>query len=206
MKTKLKLWLRRLVIRQAIRLVDAIESQCFTWQTSLRAKLVPQECPRVAGPAETVSDFRLAWRVTKVLFLLLGVLGFVSFFATLHAFYFLAFAFLTLSGWTAVFVIVKKFAAPASGRRAPAVVPSVAPAGEILADDALRLGESTEAQLTPPPGSVVCASAARRDFSQWQTRRDGLRPIVKPRKHRQRISSAEFNRRLAGEMEKIFGS
>jgi hypothetical protein len=39
MRNKIKLWLRRLLIRLAIHSVDAIESRCFFWQTTLRAKL-----------------------------------------------------------------------------------------------------------------------------------------------------------------------
>jgi hypothetical protein len=204
MRNKVNLWLRRLVIRQAIRIVDAIESQCFTWQTALRAKLAPE----MAEPPASVSDFCLAWRVTKVLFLLLGILVFVSFFATLHAFYFLCFTLLTLSGWMAVFAVARKIkfaTAPASGRRrAPASDTSpVAGAGESLAESAF-VPARAQTPPTPPPGSVVCASAARREsFTDWEARRAGVRPEPKPRRRRG-ISSAEFNRRVVGQMEEIF--
>jgi len=211
MKTKLNLWLRRLVIRLGIRIVDAIESQCYTWQTELRARLAPE----LADAPPRISDFSLAWRVTRVLFLLLGLVAFVSFFATLHAFYFLAFAFLTLAGWSAIFATVRKiqqFAAPASGRReAPASDPSPADAGEILADVAPKPARA-QAQPTPPPGSKN-PSTARQTFEEFARVRESERGgccaqqrignPARPRKRRG-ISSAEFNRRVVGQMEEIF--
>lgn len=209
---KVKRWLRRLAIRQAIRLVDAIETPCFNFQTSLRGRLAPD----TIEPAP-VSDFVLAWRVTRYLILFVGIVAIIAFFATLRTFYFAGFALAVVAGWSAIFALVRRIA----HRK------SLAVAWDITWDNA-----------TPPPARVVCALPRRREtlpdterdqntardrisdgtagetdtadqsprresFEEFEARRAGLRKPTSARRRRG-ISSADFNRRLAREMETVF--
>jgi hypothetical protein len=64
---------------------------------------------------------------------------------------------------------------------------------QVLAD-----GQAGTCAVAFPPASH------RESFTQWEARRSGLTPKVKKQSRRRGVSAAEFNHRLAIDMEKIF--
>jgi hypothetical protein len=204
MKT-LKLWLYRAMLRSAIRLVDFIESQCYQAQTILRGKLSPDTLSSPCQAEGSASDLGLAWRVTKVLLFLLGVVALISFFATLRTVYFITFACLCLGQWVLVFSLVRLIY-----RKKLSAAPSESARSKILRNETRPLSnaaEDTPASSIGPfavasSSSPRCAGDAGETFSEWQERQTG-KP-AKTYRRRRGISSAEFNRRMADEMEAVF--
>jgi hypothetical protein len=203
---KFKLWLYRGTLRSLIRLVDFIESQCYQAQTILRGKLSPDALPSPCQAEGSASDLGLAWRVTKVLLFLLGVVALISF-ATLRTVYFITFACLCLGQWVAVFSLVRLI-----HRQKLSAAPSESARSKILRKQTRPL--SNAAEDTPAssigPFAVASSSSPRRagdageTFSEWQERQTG-KP-AKTYRRRRGISSAEFNRRMADEMEAVFAT
>lgn len=202
--------LHRFLIRLAIRFVDFIESQCYQAQTVLRSRLSPDTLPspRQAESAATISDLGLAWRVTKVLFLLLGIVAFVAFFSTLRTVYFVAFAFMSLAEWFAVFSLVRLIY-----RKKVSAVPRESARSKILPARARSMPAAAENTPRSPgePSPRFCSSSPRHSdgrgesFAEWEVRRAGIRLPAHEKKHRRRgRSSAEFNRRLSEELEIVF--
>jgi hypothetical protein len=201
----MKLWFRRLALRLMIRIVDFIESQCYQAQTILRGKLSPDALPSPCQAEGSASDLGLAWRVTKVLLFLLGVVALISFFATLRTVYFITFACLCLGQWVLVFSLVRLIY-----RKRLSAAPSESARSKILRKQTRPL--SNAAEDTPAssigPFAVASSSSPRRagdageTFSEWQERQTG-KP-AKTYRRRRGISSADFNRRVADEMEAIF--
>jgi hypothetical protein len=201
----MKDWFRRLALRLMIRLVDFIESQCYQAQTILRGKLSPDTLSSPSQAEGSASDLGLAWRVTKVLLFLLGVVALISFFATLRTVYFITFACLCLGQWVAVFSLVRLIY-----RKKLSAAPSESARSKILRKQTRPL--SNAAEDTPAssigPFAVASSSSPRRaggageTFSEWQERETG-KP-AKTYRRRRGISSAEFNRRMADDMEAIF--
>jgi hypothetical protein len=194
----LKLWLYRATLRSAIRLVDFIESQCYQAQTILRGKLSPDTLPSPCQAEGSASDLGLAWRVTKVLLFLLGVVALISFFATLRTVY-------CLGQWVLVFSLVRLIY-----RKKLSAAPSESARSKILRKQTRPLSNAAE---EPPassigPFAVASSSSPRRagdageTFSGWQERQTGK--TAKTYRRRRGISSAEFNRRIVGQMEEIF--
>jgi hypothetical protein len=64
--------------------------------------------------------------------------------------------------------------------------------------------DRTPAGSTHARGDAAGIPVPRETFTQWEARRSGLTPKVKPQRRRRGVSSAEFNHRLATEMEAIF--
>ena len=196
----LKLWLYRLALRSAIRLVDFIESQCYQAQTILRGKLSPDTLSSPCQAEGSASDLGLAWRVTKVLLFLLGVVALISFFATLRTVYFITFACLCLGQWVAVFSLVRLIY-----RKKLSAAPSESARSKILRK---RPAVEDTPASSIGPFAVASSSSPRRagdageTFSEWQERQIG-KPS-KTYRRRRGISSAEFNRRIVGQMEEIF--
>jgi hypothetical protein len=196
----MKLWFRSLALRLMIRIVDFIESQCYQAQTILRGKLSPDTLPSPCQAEGSASDLGLAWRVTKVLLFLLGVVALISFFATLRTVYFITFACLCLGQWVAVFSLVRLIY-----RKKLSAAPSESARSKILRKR--PAAEDTPASSIGP-FAVASSSSPRRagdageTFSEWQERQTG-KP-AKTYRRRRGISSAEFNRRVADEMEAIF--
>lgn len=208
---KLKLWLRRLAIRLAIRLVDAIETLCFNFQVSLRGRLAPE----TIEPA-SVSDFVLAWRVTRYLILFVGIVGIVAFFSTLGTFYFAGFALAVLAGWSAIFALVRRIAHRKSLAVAwdtwdnatppPARVVRALPRRRETLPDTERDQNTARDRIsdgTAGETDTADQSPRRESFDEFEARRAGLRKPM-PARRRRGISSADFNRRLAREMETVF--
>ena len=204
MKT-IKLWLYRGMLRSMIRLVDFIESQCYQAQIILRGKLSPDTLPSPSQAEGSASDLGLAWRVTKVLLFLLGVVALISFFATLRTVYFITFACLCLGQWVLVFSLIRLIY-----RKRLSAAPPESARSKILRKQTRPL--SNAAEDTPAssigPFAVASSSSPRRaggageTFSEWQERQTG-KP-AKTYRRRRGISSAEFNRRMADEMEAVF--
>ena len=196
----LKLWLYRLALRSAIRLVDFIESQCYQAQTILRGKLSPDTLSSPCQAEGSASDLGLAWRVTKVLLFLLGVVALISFFATLRTVYFITFACLCLGQWVAVFSLVRLIY-----RKKLSAAPSESARSKILRK---RPAVEDTPASSIGPFAVASSSSPRRaggageTFSEWQERQTG-KP-AKTYRRRRGISTAEFNRSIANELELVF--
>jgi hypothetical protein len=155
----LKLWLYRGMLRSTIRVVDFIESQCYQAQTILRGKLSPDTLPSPCQAEGSASDLGLAWRVTKVLLFLLGVVALISFFATLRTVYFITFACLCLGQWVAVFSLVRLIY-----RKKLSAAPSESARVKILRKQTRPLSNAAE---EPPassigPFAVASSSSPRR--------------------------------------------
>jgi hypothetical protein len=201
----MKIWLKRFCLLAVIRLVDFIESQCYQAQTILRGKLSPDTLSSPSQAEGSASDLGLAWRVTKVLLFLLGVVALISFFATLRTVYFITFACLCLGQWVAVFSLVRLIY-----RKKLSAAPSESARAKILRKQARPLSNAAEeTPASPAPFAVASSSSPRRadgageSFSEWQERRQTGKP-AKIYRRRRGISTAEFNRSIANELEIVF--